>query len=197
MDFHIIIYPHGLIGNSPYLELSFMYISKIKPNYDFELIFDMKSKNLFVKSIKNIQIKSLNEQINFKEFYKNENLEKDGYIDNNGDLMINYTINYNESYDFLHDIKDYYEIYINKSFENINSYWELDIPKKVLEEKPKHKIEQKKLVNLLGIKTINPKKIIDDDENTEKEKEKEEEEEEEEENLNQKKVRKIRKKKNK
>ena len=66
-------------------------------------------------------LKSLMKPVVFyvHDFYKTDDLEKNGFLDENGDLKINYKINFNESNIFFNDIEEYYKI--NESLiENLN-----------------------------------------------------------------------------
>ena len=166
IDFSIIIYPYGKSGNSSYIELGVLFNSKIKHKYNFDIIIEIGSKNKLINPLKNIKNISNNQLYIFANFCKREDLEKNGYLDDNGDLIINYTFNFNEKNVFLYDIEEYYKIYINKSLElkgiELNSNDWLISPKKNIEKK-----NEKSKSTLLGIKTKsnskNPKIILDDD----------------------------------
>ena len=77
-NFYIIVYPFGISGKSSYLELAFLYTSKIKNNYGLNIIFDLVNKDSSKKFSKYFQINSFNSIFYIKNFYILENLEKDG-----------------------------------------------------------------------------------------------------------------------
>ena len=120
MIFYIFIFPFGITGNSNYLDLGILFSSKIKLNYNINIIFEIINENKPKKYAQALKINSYNRIYHITNFYKSSLLNDEQYIDSNGDFTINYKVLFNIENAFLYDIEDYYKVYINKNIkENI------------------------------------------------------------------------------
>lgn len=159
-DIYIIVYPYGVSKKSTYLELGIICDSIMKKNYDIKANIKIININPNKEYERKIEIDSYNKKIYLNKFYISSHLEKDGFIDNNGDLIINCNIEFNKDNSFLYDIQEYYETFINKNNKQFN------YRKKIIMECSSNEYTNKKL--FLGKKYKLNKVILDDEDNTEK-----------------------------
>jgi len=112
-DFNIIIYPFGLNGDSQFLEFQFNCYSKIKFNYIIKVSFEFVNinKSLSLKYDARLVVCS---KFLVGKFYNVADLEKDGFIQENGDLIIKYSIDFGGKNNFIYDADNYYEKFMEK-----------------------------------------------------------------------------------
>ena len=112
-DFNIVVYPFGLDGDSSYFEFQFNCYSKLKVKYDIKINFELV--NVKRDSSIKFEAKLVCAQFIIGKFYPLEDLKKDGFIQENGDLIIKYSINLNGKNNYIYDIDNYYEKFLVKN----------------------------------------------------------------------------------
>ena len=112
-DFNIIVYPFGIDGDSEFLEFQFNCYSKIKFNYAIKVNFEFININR-AASMKYEARLVVCSKFLVGKFYNLSNLEKEGFIQENGDLIIKYTIDFNGKNNFIYDVDSYYEKFVVK-----------------------------------------------------------------------------------
>ena len=110
-NFNITLYPYGLNRKSQYMGLIFNFLSKIRRNYDFIIHFEIVNRDpeKAYKVTKKIK-KKTKTKFYIPKLYVLKNLEKDGFIQDNGDFIMKYFLSFDESNKYLYDIDDYYKI---------------------------------------------------------------------------------------
>ena len=136
-DYYIIIFPSKINGQDGKITLKRRFNVETERKYDINATFEMINRNIIKNKKFNIKITVNAKKIYYHNFYNLLNLEKDGFIQDNGNLIIICSIQNNNNY--LYDIDEYYERNMKKEIKNIKEDNNINYNEKKLLGKKKEK----------------------------------------------------------